>query len=251
MTAAICYSRFSARPRAEQCESVEVQLDRCRAYCKAHEYEIAGEYADRELSGGRADNRPALQDAIDQTAKLKGILVVTKLDRLARNAQDARAILADQLHKKGADVAIIQMQVNTRSAIGKLFYGLLAEFAEFERAQIVERTSEAMLFHQANGRRMGRTDRCPYGTMPNWDGPMLEKVDKETGQVARLPAALIVNPEEQTVIEQIRRLRAEGMGSKAIARALDAQNITCRGHCWHHSTIRAILNRAGRLSEAS
>ena len=47
MTKAICYSRFSPRPNADDCESIEVQLDRCRAYCKAHTYEIAGEFADR------------------------------------------------------------------------------------------------------------------------------------------------------------------------------------------------------------
>jgi site-specific DNA recombinase len=251
MTAAICYSRFSPRPRATESESVEVQFDRCRAYCRAHQYEVVGEYADRDFSGSRSDNRPDLQAALDHACLVKGILVVTKLDRLARSARDADALLVDRLHKHGADLAIIAAQINTRSAIGKAFYQILAVFAELERAQIVERTSEAMLFHQAHGRRMGRTDRCPYGTMPNWDGPMLEKVDKESGQVARLPAALINNPEEQIVIEQIRQLRGQGRGAKAIAQALDAQGIDCRGHRWHYSTVRAILRRSGILADAS
>jgi DNA invertase Pin-like site-specific DNA recombinase len=48
---------------------------------------------------------------------------------------------------------IIEAQINTRTAIGRVFFQLLAVFAELERAQIAERTSQAMLYHQANGRR--------------------------------------------------------------------------------------------------
>jgi hypothetical protein len=57
-------------------------------------------------------------------------------------------------------------------------------------------------------------------------------------------ARLIDHPEEQAVIELIRAMRAEGLGAKAIAKALDAQGIDCRGHRWHDSTVRAILRRA-------
>jgi hypothetical protein len=77
---------------------------------------------------------------------------------------------------------------------------------------------------------------------------MLEKVDKKTGQLKSLPAELIDDPGEQEVIQLIRGLRASGIGSKAIARALDAKGIACRGHRWHYSTIRAVLKRAGKVA---
>jgi hypothetical protein len=53
-----------------------------------------------------------------------------------------------------------------------------------------------MVHYQNNGRRLGRMDRCPYGKMPNVNGPMLEKEGLKTGKKTSLPAELIDNPEE-------------------------------------------------------
>jgi hypothetical protein len=109
-----------------------------------------------------------------------------------------------------------------------------------------------MRAYQAGGRRMGRVDLCPYGKMVDRDGPMLQKIDKVTKQeISRLPAQLIDCPEEQAIIARICQESDEGKGLREIARLLDAEGITCRGRRWHHSTIQAILNRAGHLSEAS
>jgi hypothetical protein len=69
--------------------------------------------------------------------------------------------------------------------------------------------------------------------------------------ISDLPAALIDCPEEQVVIGIICGMRAEGLGAKAIAKALDAQGIDCRGHCWHDSTIRAIVRREDSMRKAS
>jgi hypothetical protein len=107
---------------------------------------------------------------------------------------------------------------------------LLADEAEH---CFVVLTSCRML--QANGRRMGRRDRCPFGQRPDPSDD----------------SRMVDDPEEQEVIAEIRLLRAEGKGSKAIARALDGQGIACRGHGWNYSTVRAILRRSGQLAEAS
>ena len=40
MTQAVIYARFSPRPDANECDSVEKQLERCRSYCKAHGYDV-------------------------------------------------------------------------------------------------------------------------------------------------------------------------------------------------------------------
>jgi Recombinase len=59
-------------------------------------------------------------------------------------------------------------------------------------------------------------------------------------------------PQEQAVAARIRQERQAGRGLREIARLLDAEGITCRGRRWHHSTVQAILSRAGgRLAEAS
>jgi DNA invertase Pin-like site-specific DNA recombinase len=59
------------------------------------------------------------------------VLVVWKLDRLARNLLDLQNIVADA-EKKGASLEIIDQQINTSSASGRAFLQMLGVFAEFE-----------------------------------------------------------------------------------------------------------------------
>jgi DNA invertase Pin-like site-specific DNA recombinase len=63
----------------------------------------------------------------------------------------------------GADLAVIQENVNTRSPMGRFIFTLFSALAQLEREQNAERTSTAMLRHHAKGRRMTRPERCPYG----------------------------------------------------------------------------------------
>src|SRR5437762_942346 len=102
MTQAVVYGRFSPRPNPEECDSVEKQLERCRAYCTGHGYEVVAEFHDKDLSGGRADNRPGLQDAIATACRQKAVLCVYSLSRLARCTRDA-IDLAERLNAAGAD----------------------------------------------------------------------------------------------------------------------------------------------------
>jgi site-specific DNA recombinase len=212
MTQAVIYARFSPRPDAQDCDSVEKQRDRCRSYCKAHGYDVIAEKDDEDMSGGRADNRPGLQRAIALACKHKAVLVVYKLDRLARNTRDALDVL-ERLQKSKADLASLVEQINSRSPMGKFFFTQLAAFAELEREQIRARTSAAMRSYQAAGRRMTRADRCPFGQQPNpFD-----------------PSRMIDHPEELAALARMRQLRAEGKGAKAITAALNAEGFPCRG----------------------
>ena len=101
-----------------------------------------------------------------RACKAKAVLVVYKLDRLARNTRDALDVL-ERLQKSKADLASVVEQINSRSPMGRFFFTQLAAFAELEREQIRARTSAAMRSYQAEGRRMTRADRCPYGKDPN------------------------------------------------------------------------------------
>jgi DNA invertase Pin-like site-specific DNA recombinase len=234
MPLAVLYGRFSPRPSPEECDSVEKQLERCRAYCSGHGYTVVAEYHDKDLSGGRADNRPGLQKAIAAACARKAVLVVYSLSRLARCTRDA-IDLAERLSAAGADLAVIQENVNTRSPMGRFIFTLFSALAQLEREQIGERTSNAMLRHQAKGRRMTRPDRCPYGWQP-------DPAD---------PGRLVEDTEEQAAIARIREEHRRGKGLRAIARALDRAGIDCRGRRWSHSAVRSVLRRAGQLADAS
>lgn len=224
MTPAILYARFSPRPDAAETDSITKQLDRCRAYCIAQDYTLLAEENDAELSGGRADNRPGLQRALALACQHKAVLVCYDLSRLARNTRDAIEIV-ERLQAAGANLAFLDMKLDTSSPTGRCFFTILAAFAQLYREQIAVRTSAAMLKHQAAGRRM--SDRAPYG----W------KKDPANS------AFLVTDPHEQNIIEWIRDKAAQGKPQRQIARALDSQQITCRGHLWHHTQIDRILKR--------
>ena len=228
------HGRFSPRPSADECDGVEKQIERCRAYCAGHGYTVAAVHADKDLSGGRADNRPGLQKAIAEACARRAFLVVYSLSRLARNTRDA-IDLAERLNKAGADLAVIQENVDTRSPMGRFIFTLFSALAQLEREQIGERTSAAMLRHQATDRRMTRPDRCPYG----W------RTDPTSAD------RLAEDAEEQAVNTRIRQERAKGRSLRDIARTLERAGIACRGGRWSHSTVRAVLRRLQQSALAS
>jgi DNA invertase Pin-like site-specific DNA recombinase len=117
--------------------------------------------------------------------------------------------------------------------MGRFIFTLFSALAQLEREQIAERTSAAMLRHQAKGRRMTRADRCPYG----W------KVDP------RQPERLAEDDAEQAVIARIRQERQKSMSLREIAASLDRTGVRCRGRRWEHSAIRSILRRYLELAE--
>lgn len=221
---AVIYARFSPRPNAEECMSIETQLERCRAYCQANGYAVIGEHEDRELSGKRADNRPGLAAAIDQAKRRRAVLVVYALARLARNTRDAIAI-AEELGRSGAQLASLNERLDTTNGIGRFFFTLVAALAELERAQVSERTSDAMRRHQANGKRVSAIP--PYG----W---------RSTPEQGLEPA-----PDEHAIIERIVADKLAGKGPRTIARELTQAGVLCRGGEWQHTTVKRILRRAG------
>ena len=82
-------------------------------------------------------------------------LVVPKLDRLARSVPDARAI-AEQLEAKGVKLALGGSVYDPGDPMGKMFFNILATFAEFESDLIRMRTREGMAIARAKGKLRGK-----------------------------------------------------------------------------------------------
>jgi DNA invertase Pin-like site-specific DNA recombinase len=86
------------------------------------------------------------------------IVVVTKLDRLARNTRDLLEIV-DRIGKAGAGlVSLGEPWADTTSPAGRMVMTVLAGVAEFERARILERTSEGRALAKRNGVHLGRPE---------------------------------------------------------------------------------------------
>ena len=82
-------------------------------------------------------------------------LVVTKLDRLARSVPDVRAI-SDQLEAKGVMLALGASIYNPNDPMGKMFFNIVAAFAEFEADLLKMRTREGMAIAKAKGKMRGK-----------------------------------------------------------------------------------------------
>ncbi|KQP21683.1 recombinase family protein [Pseudorhodoferax sp. Leaf267] len=84
------------------------------------------------------------------------VLVVTKLDRLGRNAMDVRATV-EKLAEKGVRVNCLALGgTDLTSAAGKMTMGVISAVAEFERDLLVERTNAGLRRAQKEGKTLGR-----------------------------------------------------------------------------------------------
>ena len=112
MQKAIGYIRVSTEDQANEGVSLDAQRTKLQAWCVANDYELADIQVDAGLSGGRADNRPGLQSAIEQACKSKSALIVYSLSRLARSTKDTIAI-GEKLDKAGADLVSLSEKIDT------------------------------------------------------------------------------------------------------------------------------------------
>ena len=98
--------------------------------------------------------RPGLDQAL-AAVRNGDTLVVPKLDRLARSVPDARAI-GDQLTARGVRLQLSASVHDPGDPMGKLFFNILATFAEFEADLIRMRTREGMAVARARGKLRGK-----------------------------------------------------------------------------------------------
>jgi DNA invertase Pin-like site-specific DNA recombinase len=113
-------------------------------------------FTDHGASGVKA-SRPAFDECL---AYLRpgDQLVCTKLDRIGRSVRNLIEV-ADDLQRRKVDLVCLDQPVNTTTAEGKLFFQILAAFAEFERNLIIERTRDGLAATSNRGRGGGRPAR--------------------------------------------------------------------------------------------
>ncbi len=224
---ALGYVRVSTEEQAREGVSLDAQRQSIEAHAEAQGWELVGIEADNGVSGKRMSNRPGLQRAL---RALKGhkadALLVVALDRLSRTTTDVLNIAA-RSEREGWQIHAAQAQVDAGSAQGEFLLTLQAGLAQLERRKIGERTRLALAELRRQGRRTSRFP--PLGF--KWVDGRREKVDAE-----------------QRVLRRILRYRAQGLGKRRIAKALNAagcMNPRTRGP-WTPSTLAHVLRSAAR-----
>ncbi len=113
-------------------------------------------YLDHGLTGTNR-KRPGLDQAL-AAVREGDTLVVPKLDRLARSVPDARDI-GDSLADRGIRLSLGGQVYDPTDPMGKMFFNILATFAEFEVDLLGMRTREGMAVARAKGRMRGKQPR--------------------------------------------------------------------------------------------
>ncbi len=149
MRAAI-YARCST---ADQ--KVDLQLDELRDYARVRRFTVTEEYLDEGVSGTRA-SRPGLDRLMaDARRRRFDAVLVWRLDRLGRGLRHLLTLLGE-LEELGVRFVSLDDSIDTSTASGKLFMQIRGAFAEYELAQIAERTAAGREAARRWGTRFGR-----------------------------------------------------------------------------------------------
>lgn len=160
-------------------------------------------YTDKRT--GRTKDRPGLTQAI-AALRPGDVLVVTKLDRLARSVPDARNLVG-QVYDKGAALQLGPSVHDPEDPVGKFLFNALAMVAEFEADLNRQRTLEGIAIARAQGRMRGK----PPKLNERRTSKLLEEYEAGTATVAQLAEDYAVS--RATVYRTLKRAKAQMEGS--------------------------------------
>ena len=139
--AKVGYARVSTRD-----QSLDSQIDALEKY--------GCERIFSEKVSGRKTKRTELDKCLDYLRD-GDVLVIYKLDRLGRTTKQLIE-LSQWLDNNNIDLQIIDMNVSTKDAMGKMFFTMMSAFAELEANLLSERTKRGLASARARGRKGGR-----------------------------------------------------------------------------------------------
>ena len=221
----VAYLRVSTARQGASGLGLEAQRARVQEEADRRGAIIVAEYVETE--SGSHDNRPQLHAAIADARKRKGVLIVAKLDRLARNVR-----LLLEIADSGVDPVFCDLPELPPGPAGRFMLTQLAAVAEFERGLISERTKAALKAVKARGVKLGN----PTG---------------DTSQATATRRAKAAQ-RHADVLPVIREIQAAGISStRGIAKALNARGVkTLRKGTgmWSHVAVSRVIAACGMRS---
>lgn len=203
--------------------SLEDQHERIAAYCQEQGWQLAEVVADDGVSGGRRERLDRLAERV--RASRTRVIVVYHLDRFARDLAATLDYLR-RFARSGVELHVVgRGRVEADTAAGFIVTAVEGLAAEHYRRVISEKTRDALARLRAKNQRVSRF--APYGY----------KFAPER--------RLVSDPEEQTVLGEILRLRAGGLSLRAISRTLRTRGVLARnGRPFAPMTLaRLVTNR--------
>jgi len=182
--------------------------------------QIAAEYV--EIESGKRNERPQLARAMAEAKRIGAVLLIAKLDRLARNV----AFIANLL-ESGVEIAAADMPEANRFLLH-----VMAAVAEHEAQAISDRTRAALAAAKARGVKLG------------WSMPERKEEQRRASRKGAAKNAKNACMHAANVLPIIRQIAAGGASLRQIADELNARGIkTARGGLWYAGTVRNIMAR--------
>lgn len=215
------YTRVSTVEQASG-TSLDEQLNKVKGVAMMRGAEVSEVFTDAGVSGSTPLRQRPAGSRLLETIQPGDTVIVAKLDRIFRSAADALT-MAEELKDRGIDLIVTDMGVDpvTQNGASKMFFGMMACVAEFERSRIKERQAEGIKAKQ--GKQGFTGGKRPFGYQIQGSGK---------------DAVLVPDPAEQAGIDLIKRLRAEGQGYQRIA-----EQVRATGLSLSHMSVKRICER--------
>lgn len=215
----VTYLRVSTDRQGKSGLGLEAQRRAVADYV-AGKGEIATEYV--EVESGKRSDRPQLARALAEARRLGAVLLIAKLDRLARNV----AFIAGLL-EAGVEIAAADMPQANRFLLH-----VMAAVAEHEAHAISERTRAALAAAKARGVALG------------WSIPSRAEEQRQAASLGAQRNVEAADRHAANVLPVIREIAARGASLRQVAAELNARGVrTARGGQWHATTVRNVLRR--------
>jgi DNA invertase Pin-like site-specific DNA recombinase len=223
MSRAIGYIRVSSEEQSKEGVSLDAQESRIRAYAAMRGLTLDAIYREEGVSAKTPMRKRPEGMKVVEALKRRHHIIAVKLDRLFRNAADALQ-QTQEWDRAGVSLHIIDLAgtaIDTRSAVGRMFFTLTAAFAEMERNLTSERTVAALAHKKATKRVYTRI--TPFGF--DREGDVLKE-----------------NATEMEIVRHIQQLKAQGMSLRRIAATLNTSHTPTKlGGQWHLVTVQNVL----------
>ena len=216
----VAYLRVSTDGQGKSGLGLEAQRNAVQSFLPAGAV-ILSEFI--EVESGKKADRPELARAIALAKQTKSTLLIAKLDRLARNV----AFIANLLNGDVDVVAADMPQAN------KFLLHIMAAVAEQEALAISDRTKAALQAAKARGVKLG------------WANPRRKGEQRLASMQGHITSMVRADVFATLCREKIEEAARTGHTTyAAIARHLNEVSVpTCRGGCWHASTVRNLTLR--------
>jgi DNA invertase Pin-like site-specific DNA recombinase len=158
---AITYGRVSTGRQAASGISLDDQAEKLAEVVESRGWIHIAHMTDPGLSGRKMTNRKGLLDALARLDRNEAdVLVAAKIDRVSRSTTDFARLL-DQAEKKGWKLVVLDADVDTTTAAGRLLVDVVSAAASFESRRIGERAKSVHAVRRSQGKRAGQQPLLP------------------------------------------------------------------------------------------